>query len=299
MNKQLLTIGETARRLGVSVEHLRRSADKGEIKATRTRGGHRRFSEESIAEYEKKQNLPTIARQRPQIANKKATPMPRKTRRAPTPSALERFEAELPNFIGDEEYLFEPVREQPQEVMNREAEEEARRVRKLKEYGMACIPYRLPAEWKVKVIAALEEQVTAARVPSWLSLFDQHIAVQGIVSEVRRSYEETVERQKEAMRKEEEAKRKEEEAKRKEAEAQQQADLEELKRERRVDELIRYAISYTKDETEDWDFASKCPARREIEKVLKSEVKADWTEEDVEDWVDEILEQWEEDKDDE
>ena len=87
-------------------------------------------------------------------------------------------------------------------------------------------------------------------------------------------------------------------AKRKEEEAQRQAKLEELKRERRVEELVRHGIAEAKDETEDWDFTSKYPVRREIEKALRAGVQADWTEEDVEDRVDEILEKWEEDQDD-
>ena len=196
-----------------------------------------------------------------------------------------------PHFIDDEEYPFEPVTEQPQEATDKEAEEEAHRLRELKEYGMRCIPYRLPADRQAKVIAALEEQVTPARVPSWLSHFDQRIAVQGIVNEVRRSYEETIARQKEAMRKEEEAKRME-------AEAQRQAELEDLRRKRRVDELVHQGIAEEEQETKDWDFPSRYPARREIEKVLKAEVEADWTEEDVEDRVDETLEEWKEDEDD-
>ncbi len=157
-------------------------------------------------------------------------------------------------------------------------EEEARRVRELKEYGMRCIPYRLPADWRAKVIAALQEQVTAARVPSWLSHSDQRIAVQGIVNEVRRSYEETVARQEESMRKEEEAKRKE-------AEAQREAELEDLRRKRRVEELIRHGIGEADEETRDWDFSAKYKARREVREALEDEVTAEWDEQKVEELV--------------
>jgi excisionase family DNA binding protein len=47
--EELLPIGETARRLGVSVDTVRRWERDGLIKATRTLGGQRRFT---VAEVE-------------------------------------------------------------------------------------------------------------------------------------------------------------------------------------------------------------------------------------------------------
>jgi putative resolvase len=46
---KLLTIGQAAARLGVSVGTLRAWADKGLVKAVRLPSGYRRFTEEEIA----------------------------------------------------------------------------------------------------------------------------------------------------------------------------------------------------------------------------------------------------------
>lgn len=47
-NGDLLSIGEAARRLGVSVTTLRRWDDNGLIASTRTLGGQRRFLAEDV-----------------------------------------------------------------------------------------------------------------------------------------------------------------------------------------------------------------------------------------------------------
>lgn len=43
-----LTIGETAKRLNLEVDTLRKLERAGKIRAARTEGGHRRFTEEEI-----------------------------------------------------------------------------------------------------------------------------------------------------------------------------------------------------------------------------------------------------------
>ena len=43
-----LTIGETAKRLNLEVDTLRKLERAGKIRAVRTKGGHRRFTEEEI-----------------------------------------------------------------------------------------------------------------------------------------------------------------------------------------------------------------------------------------------------------
>ena len=47
-NGDLISIGEAARRLGVSVNTLRRWDDNGLIRSTRTLGGQRRFLTEDV-----------------------------------------------------------------------------------------------------------------------------------------------------------------------------------------------------------------------------------------------------------
>ena len=46
---KLLTIGEAAKQLGVSVATLRIWADKGYVKAVKLTSGYRRFTEEEIS----------------------------------------------------------------------------------------------------------------------------------------------------------------------------------------------------------------------------------------------------------
>jgi excisionase family DNA binding protein len=52
MGKQL-TIGQTAKRLGLEVDTVRKLERAGKIRAVRTRGGHRRFTEEEIDRFRK------------------------------------------------------------------------------------------------------------------------------------------------------------------------------------------------------------------------------------------------------
>ncbi len=48
----MLRIGEVADRLGLSVEHVRRLTNTGELACTRTAGGHRRFPENDVVAFE-------------------------------------------------------------------------------------------------------------------------------------------------------------------------------------------------------------------------------------------------------
>lgn len=53
MDKNLLTISETAEILGISVDTLRRWDEKGQLKSIRSLGGHRYYSKEQIENYSK------------------------------------------------------------------------------------------------------------------------------------------------------------------------------------------------------------------------------------------------------
>jgi putative resolvase len=46
--RRFLTIGQTAKRLGLEVDTVRKLERAGKIRAVRSRGGHRRFTEEEI-----------------------------------------------------------------------------------------------------------------------------------------------------------------------------------------------------------------------------------------------------------
>lgn len=317
MRKRQYSIGEVARRLGVSVEQVRKLADNGAIKATRTEGGHRRFTEAAIAEYEAKQE----AAEKRRSLKRNAPPRPRTPSARRKPSRAERPDRleVLDTILSDEEDEWEDEWDdewfEPEEVPERyrqpippppaptprkqvpitlppierqqlrppsglaqvdevrahereaeqKAQEEARRIQRLKDYGLDCIPYGTPPEWRARVVQALEERVTSKGVPPWLSFSEQRNMVRAIVEEVLKPYREEVAREEQARR--------------------------------RVDELIKHGIEYAEEETGDWDYFDKYRARREVEEALRAEVKPDWDEEDVEDLVDEVLDEGEDDQD--
>ncbi|MEE8520817.1 MAG: hypothetical protein V3S83_05615 [Gemmatimonadota bacterium] len=156
----------------------------------------------------------------------------------------------------------------------RKADEEAQRLQSLKHHALTCIPYGIPAKWRPGVIEHLERYVTPERVPPWLPHHEQLSVVRGLVDVAVKPYRTEVDR--EVAQKH----------------AKEQA-------EGRIQALIEHGVRYANHETKDWDIGSKYPARREVEEMLKAEVKADWTEEDVEDAVDEVLEELEEEAEDE
>ena len=49
--REYLTIGQTAKRLGLEVDTVRKLERTGRIKAARTTGGHRRFTVEEVDRY--------------------------------------------------------------------------------------------------------------------------------------------------------------------------------------------------------------------------------------------------------
>ena len=49
--RKYLTIGEAAKQLGLEVDTVRKLERTGKIKAARTTGGHRRFTQEEVDRY--------------------------------------------------------------------------------------------------------------------------------------------------------------------------------------------------------------------------------------------------------
>ncbi len=76
-----LTIGLAAKRLGLAVDTVRRLEAKGELRARRTPGGHRRFSVEAVEAFRAKDDAsPTVASRVAPRTSKSVAP----SRRAPT-----------------------------------------------------------------------------------------------------------------------------------------------------------------------------------------------------------------------
>ena len=66
--------------------------------------------------------------------------------------------------------------------------------------------------------------------------------------------------------------------------------------ERRTKKLIAHGNNRAQSKTiTGWDTSEAERARREVERALKDEVEADWTEGDVDDLVDDVLAEWDDD----
>lgn len=301
-----LTIGQAAEHLGLAVDTVRRLEAKGELKALRTAGGHRRFPREAVEAFRARRDATATRRSpRPRLATPRRGPTP--ARRPQTtaphrpPPLVDSPDDEPDEFWADPEEWHEseqasPPRRRstptqvfsppatgparPTEVSDMEsvkkAREEQQRLRGIKAHGVQWIPYGVPAKWHAKVIDDLDRYVTADRFPDWVSEWEAQRVVRGRVEDVLKPYRE------EAA---------EEAARRKQSEDAS----------RRAAVLIDHGVNYARQETySDWDYTPACEARREVEERLKAEIKANWTELRVRDRVDEILSQWEgEDEDDE
>ncbi len=147
-----------------------------------------------------------------------------------------------------------------------------RRLATLKQYGLGQVPYGTPDMWRAKIASVLEGFVTLKTFPDWINDVEAHRIIRGKVDEVLQPFQEEV------------ARKKEDQA-RKEQEAQD---------ERRVQQLIEYGKRHASSEIPfGWDSDDRDRAAREVERMLKESVEADWNEEDVKDAVNDELDEWE------
>src|SRR5437667_2532723 len=293
--KKWFSSSEAARYLGVSVDTIRQLDESGELHASRTKGGHRRFSRTALDAYLGRKGRGGTKRtpERPKPRRHAAVrpgPVPE-----PRDGDTEDFEP------GDEE--FEPFVEAPpppappinplekfaheiDEWRKREKDEAPlRRLVTLKQYGLNQIGWGIPDSWHARVAAALESYVTLKTFPAWVFDVDAYRIVRGKVEEVVQPYHDDVARKKaEETRREEEAanKRRQEE--------------EEAQEERRVQELINDGMRHARSETMfDWESDDRDRALRDVERMLKDSVESDWTEHEVKDAVNDELNEWDDD----
>jgi len=297
--KKWFSSSEAARHLGVSVDTIRQLDESGELRASRTKGSHRRFSRKALDAY--------LASNRGGGTKRtQARPKPRWDAGARPGPMLEPLEDDTEDFEpGDEE--FESFVEEPPpppppinplEKLAREMEERRkrdqedaplRRLATLKLYGMTQIGWGIPDSWHARVAAALESYVTLKTFPAWVSDVDAYRIVRGKVEEVLQPYHD------EAARKKAEAARREEDAA-----TQRRQGEEEAKEERRVQDLIGDGMRYARSETlVDWDSDDRARALRDVGRMLKDGVESDWTEQDVKDAVDDDLAEWQDNDDEE
>jgi len=295
--KKWFSSSEAARCLGVSVDTIRQLDESGQLRASRTKGGHRRFSRKTLDAY-----LGRKGRGRSPHVQERSKPSARPAAH-PEPEPLvddpEDFEP------GDEE--FEPfvealppppppinplekfAREMEERRKREEAEAPLRRLATLKQYGLNQIGWGVADTWHARVAAALEGYVTLKTFPGWVSDVDAYRIVRGKVEEVLQPYHDEV-----ARKKAEETRRD------KEAATKRLQEEEEAQEERRVQELIDDGMRHARSETlSDRYSDDRARALRDVERMLKDEVESDWTDQDVKDAVDDELAEWQDNEDEE
>lgn len=273
-----LSIGDAARRLGIEVDTLRRLERDGRIQSRRTEGGHRRFTELALAQYERDQE-----RRRRHTTAPKARPALLRPARQPAGHSLPApVEIDLPSeFLEDRSEHESPEKFVPPVAMrppmktstSREPDDRAR-LNRIKHLAILSIPFDIPASWRARVVADLEDFVTARQFPSRLSSFEASSIAQARVEDVLAPYRE-----------------------RQEAEKVRRAA--EQRAEWRLATLRSHGNGYAVRETTGWDWSAQSEARREASRELDAKVKSDWSERDVERLVDEVLDDWEDEDDEE
>ena len=308
-----LTIGETAKRLNLEVDTLRKLERAGKIRAVRTKGGHRRFTEEEIDRFRRSRRMNRGAKPKPRGAASRSQVARPATRHHPASGEfvasssdfsddLEDLEKDLPfeEFDEDEEEVYQapppspppravpapqvpppkpmvfaprPAPATPASVVDTGFTDRLR-LQTIKNSGRSTIPWGVPAEWEGRVVADLERFVTPIQFPADLAFSTAVDIVRARVEEVLRPHREAVEKAKRDKKAKEEA-------------------------DRRRAALIAYGVEYANRETSDWDWSPMTEARGEVNKVLNRDVEDDWTEHEVENAVDHVLDDWDDDEDDE
>jgi hypothetical protein len=267
MQSRLLTIGEVAARLGRSVDFVRKETDEGRLRAEpRGEKGHRQYRDAAVTVYEARYGRGGRGTSAP--TRKPTIP----ARRVSAPPQAARAVRPVPEDFWEDD--LEPMVTGPRTPTATERVY----LNNLVVSGMREAPWDLPADWRAKMHADLEQYITVDRFPYPES---QYSALQGI----RLHIEEFLSGYRDAKNKEVERERVREEA----ASA--------AERNRRA--LISYGNQLLELELRTWEYADPTSeARTEVQTVLNAEVKADWEEGDVRDLVNEVLARYEPEEDD-
>src|SRR5437773_1767312 len=260
---RLLSIGEVAKRLRISVDVVRSLTENATLKAVRTGGGHRRYRPEEVERFK---------------ATRRA-PAKNATLERPTRKPANRADLEKPDIEEDEPTLEDLQAEFERQQVRERAESERQRLEGLKKYGRDLALWTLlPPEGRARVIEDLEGFVTSTRVPPSLPEPEAQLIVFARVQQIAKEFRET-ENQRLAKEREDKDRRR------------KQGDDE-----RRLKALIDHGLNYARAQTvSGLDTHEADKARREVGRTLRSEVKIDWSEADVRDRVDDILAEWDDD----
>lgn len=291
--KRFLTIGQAAKHLGLAVDTVRRLEAKGELRALRTPGGHRRFSLEAVEAFRAKDDASPAAASRAAprtyrpMAPSRRVPATIPPRSAAFPGAdlvewddVEDGEAddwdERASLIPAIRHPPPPEPQAPQ-VSNmdsvKQSEQDWQRLDQIKAHGALWIPYDVPTRWHTKVIEDLDQYVTTERFPDWVSDPEAQRLVRGRVEDVLKPHRQEL------------------------TEDAARAQLAQEEK-RHVASLLQHGLSYLRQETlSGWDYAPAQEARRQVGEELRARVTPEWTERRVEKLVDKILEDWDDDED--
>jgi len=207
--RKYFTIGQTAKRLDLEVDTLRKLERAGKIRAVRTSGGHRRFTEEEIDRFRRNRRKKSGAKPKP--AKRRGPGTRSATRRHPMSgefvgTALD--SVDLDSEMGEGDFPVDdlddddiqpyrppppapprpnpvpqvtpwtppkPADSVPPPAPPRPAPlvdsgiADRLQLQTIKNYGRSAIPWNTPAEWEGKVIADLERFVTQIQFPADLS----------------------------------------------------------------------------------------------------------------------------------
>lgn len=266
-----MSIGRAAAQLGIEVDTLRRLERDGVIRAERTQGGHRRFDAAEVARFARTRTGRRAARGAPAPLTRRSSartvehPATGAVRFAPAPMVSSEEEEE-PVFIEFDDNPEPPPPAPPPSHPGYALD----RLESIKRYGLASIPFDVPAAWRAKVIADLERFVSATQFPKHVSNIEANSIVVARVLEVLSPFREQQAREREKKEAEERARW-------------------------RVATLKTHGGTYAISETADWDWSAQLEARREVAKELEAKIKPDWSERDVEKLVDDVLDDWEDD----
>jgi excisionase family DNA binding protein len=311
-----LTIGQTAKRLGLEVDTVRKLERNGKIRAIRTRGGHRRFTEEEVDRYRKSRRSSGTAKagsprrpnrprrsQRLRIApNRNPGTGEFAARDACFPDDLDEIDEDLPFDEFDEEVRDgiysapSPAPPAPRVVQPPPAPAPRPSLFEARPAPVAPAPTALSAvldQLRLQRIkghgrAAMPYNLPAewqGRVIAELERYVTPIQFPADLSDAKAA-EIVRARVAGVLRPYHDA----EEKAARQKQAKEEAD-------RRRAALIAHGSDYARRETSDWDWSPSHEARDEVKKVLEREVEHDWTEREVEVEVDEVLDEWDDDDD--
>src|SRR2546426_12552105 len=297
---RLLSIGEVAKRLRVSVDVVRSLTESGELKGARTGGGHRRYRPEEVERWKATKRAPA-----------KNAPLERPTRK---PS--NRAEIDEPDVGEDQPTLEDLDAEFERQEMRERAEAERQRLEGLKRCGRDLAQLE-PTDLRARIFEDLEEFVSSKRVPPSLSVTEAQVIVAARVRQIAKQYRDAenqrLARERDAAAERQRAETERQQRERDAAAERQRVEDERRKQEREADEqrrkqqederklkaLIDHGNTHAWCETiNGWDRSEAERARRDVERALKDEVKADWSEAEVDDLVNDVLYEGDEDDED-